>query len=224
MINLRSTLVATFLSASALAFTGSAQAAIVITNSGDLTTTNPNTFPAESKIFLDTFSGTAGVGHVGSQGGDPGTPQINFLANIAVDYKSGVASVDEQTGPRAAKFPYQSLLVSVAPGWTFNDLIFATLDQSDFTVLSSDSGLSTITGAGSGLEKYIAVSGSQITSLLFTSTSGDGFTQFKQFEVSGLERVGAVPEPSTWAMLILGFAGIGFMAYRRKNKPALMTA
>jgi hypothetical protein len=34
----------------------------------------------------------------------------------------------------------------------------------------------------------------------------------------------AVPEPSTWAMMILGFAGIGFMAYRRKSKPALMTA
>ncbi len=31
-----------------------------------------------------------------------------------------------------------------------------------------------------------------------------------------------VPEPSTWAMMILGFAGIGFMAYRRKSKPALM--
>ncbi len=32
----------------------------------------------------------------------------------------------------------------------------------------------------------------------------------------------AVPEPSTWAMMILGFAGIGFMAYRQKSKPALM--
>jgi hypothetical protein len=31
-----------------------------------------------------------------------------------------------------------------------------------------------------------------------------------------------VPEPSTWAMMILGFAGIGFMAYRHKSKPALM--
>jgi len=36
--------------------------------------------------------------------------------------------------------------------------------------------------------------------------------------------VGPVPEPSTWAMMILGFAGIGFMAYRRKAKPALMAA
>jgi hypothetical protein len=34
----------------------------------------------------------------------------------------------------------------------------------------------------------------------------------------------AVPEPSTWAMMILGFAGVGFMAYRRKSKPALMAA
>jgi hypothetical protein len=34
----------------------------------------------------------------------------------------------------------------------------------------------------------------------------------------------AVPEPSTWAMMIFGFAGIGFMAYRRKSKPVLTTA
>jgi hypothetical protein len=36
--------------------------------------------------------------------------------------------------------------------------------------------------------------------------------------------VGAVPEPSTWAMMIIGFAGVGFMAYRRKSKPASMAA
>jgi hypothetical protein len=31
----------------------------------------------------------------------------------------------------------------------------------------------------------------------------------------------AVPEPSTWAMMILGFAGIGFMAYRRRKSAGL---
>jgi hypothetical protein len=30
----------------------------------------------------------------------------------------------------------------------------------------------------------------------------------------------AVPEPSTWAMMILGFFGVGFMAYRRKSSGA----
>jgi PEP-CTERM motif-containing protein len=29
--------------------------------------------------------------------------------------------------------------------------------------------------------------------------------------------VAAVPEPSTWAMLILGFCGLGFLAHRRKK-------
>jgi hypothetical protein len=36
--------------------------------------------------------------------------------------------------------------------------------------------------------------------------------------------IAAVPEPSTWAMMILGFAGVGFMAYRRKNKPSFRVA
>jgi hypothetical protein len=36
--------------------------------------------------------------------------------------------------------------------------------------------------------------------------------------------LGAVPELSTWAMMILGFAGVGFMAYRRKAKPAFRFA
>jgi hypothetical protein len=38
------------------------------------------------------------------------------------------------------------------------------------------------------------------------------------------DTVDAVPEPSTWAMMILGFAGIGLMAYRRKSKPTMMAA
>jgi Carbohydrate binding domain/PEP-CTERM motif len=32
--------------------------------------------------------------------------------------------------------------------------------------------------------------------------------------------VGAVPEPQTWAMMMLGFAGVGFLAYRRNRKLA----
>jgi len=36
--------------------------------------------------------------------------------------------------------------------------------------------------------------------------------------------VTAVPEPSTWAMMILGFLGVGFMAYRRKSNSALRFA
>ncbi len=34
----------------------------------------------------------------------------------------------------------------------------------------------------------------------------------------------AVPETSTWAMMILGFMGVGFMAYRRRGQPSLRLA
>jgi hypothetical protein len=45
------------------------------------------------------------------------------------------------------------------------------------------------------------------------------------FDNVSLDVTAAVPEPSTWAMMILGFVGLGFAAYRRNAKLALpMTA
>jgi hypothetical protein len=38
------------------------------------------------------------------------------------------------------------------------------------------------------------------------------------------DSVPPVPEPSTWAMMILGFAGVGFMAYRRRTNATVRTA
>lgn len=35
-------------------------------------------------------------------------------------------------------------------------------------------------------------------------------------------QISAVPEPSTWAMMILGFAGVGYLAYRRRNQAAAL--
>jgi hypothetical protein len=40
--------------------------------------------------------------------------------------------------------------------------------------------------------------------------------------VSG--QITATPEPATWAMMILGFIGVGFTAYRRKSQGALRLA
>jgi hypothetical protein len=38
---------------------------------------------------------------------------------------------------------------------------------------------------------------------------------------NGIENVSAVPEPSTWAMMLLGFAGLGFAGYRASRKTAV---
>ena len=67
-------------------------------------------------------------------------------------------------------------------------------------------------------------------SYAFTAPSTGGYTLDFDF-VSGptpakdvlldAVNISGVPEPSTWAMMILGFLGVGFMAYRRKqNGPA----
>ena len=35
-------------------------------------------------------------------------------------------------------------------------------------------------------------------------------------------QIGGVPELSTWAMMLLGFAGVGFAAYRRRNQSTVL--
>jgi hypothetical protein len=65
------------------------------------------------------------------------------------------------------------------------------------------------------------------TALFFGLPDANGFNGPSGFysDNSGsfAVNVSAVPEPSTWAMMILGFFGVGFMAYRRKSRSALMT-
>jgi hypothetical protein len=43
-------------------------------------------------------------------------------------------------------------------------------------------------------------------------------------DVQFLSRTSSVPEASTWAMMLLGFLGVGFLAYRRKNGSTLRIA
>jgi hypothetical protein len=68
-------------------------------------------------------------------------------------------------------------------------------------------------------------------SLSFLATWQDG-DPFRMYSTIGyatpifggtvsVSQVAAVPEPSTWAMMILGFAGVGFMTYRRRKTAAL---
>jgi len=59
----------------------------------------------------------------------------------------------------------------------------------------------------------------------FTSLSWANpvFENWYGFNV-GFESVAAVPEPATWFMMILGFAGVGLIAYRRRDQAAARLA
>jgi hypothetical protein len=45
-----------------------------------------------------------------------------------------------------------------------------------------------------------------------------GFLEFDSASSASFEATGGVPEPSTWAMMLAGFAGLGFLGYRQTAK------
>jgi hypothetical protein len=61
---------------------------------------------------------------------------------------------------------------------------------------------------------------------LFGGEAGDNFQFVSNAFIAQPALAAAVPEPSTWAMMLIGFAGVGFAAYRRtkKNTTALVAA
>jgi hypothetical protein len=93
-------------------------------------------------------------------------------------------------------------------------------DLQNTTVISLGSFSRSITLASSDpLQQY---------SLSFTTTGGvlsfADLADENGIEGNILDNVvlaSAVPEPSTWAMIILGFAGVGYMTYRRGKTAAL---
>jgi hypothetical protein len=54
------------------------------------------------------------------------------------------------------------------------------------------------------------------TNISLVGNSGDKYIGLDDVAVA------AVPEPATWAMMILGFMGIGAMTYRRRKQPAAL--
>jgi PEP-CTERM motif len=62
--------------------------------------------------------------------------------------------------------------------------------------------------------------GEALSSIIFTSDNPGGGQPFLA-AVTTMNAVAAVPEPSTWAMMILGFVGIGAMTYRRRKSAML---
>ena len=66
--------------------------------------------------------------------------------------------------------------------------------------------------------------GEQIQSITFGGyqPAGSGIADIRQVRLAGVQPLtGAVPEPSTWAMLLVGFGAIGASLRRRKSSPRL---
>jgi hypothetical protein len=52
----------------------------------------------------------------------------------------------------------------------------------------------------------------------FTDRQSGSTATFEGLSLTDSPEVAAVPEPSTWAMMMLGFAGLGVMSYRKSRR------
>lgn len=76
----------------------------------------------------------------------------------------------------------------------------------------------TAVGSGNNSNFEVSVSGGLFDSITIQSTNG--FSQVKQISIEPLVR--AVPEPATWAMMLLGFGGIGMTMRRRQRRGSVL--
>lgn len=97
---------------------------------------------------------------------------------------------------------------------------------------STSTGNANYGGAGTGLDPNIQLSlssGTNITRAVFSNLSGFGNTfTIDDVDVGGrigggggVITDGGVPEPSTWAMMLIGFAGLGAAIRRRRTVTAV---
>ncbi len=94
------------------------------------------------------------------------------------------------------------------PTGSYTDTLNLTVDGSTGTATSA-SGSNYVSSPGSGFIGFISTT--PVSSAVLTGTGAEDFVDIAQ--LSGT----TVPEPSTWAMLLLGFAGLGYAGYRARR-------
>ena len=183
-----------------------AQAAILVCAQG------ASCVSGTTNVNLGAFTNTPTVtGNVGIGG-----PLVTFTSTQGnLSTNSGAATVFAANGGSLT-----SLTFTILSGFTAAEFNLENGSPSSFLVNLSNSAGETFSQTltqlnGSNIFNIVAPAGTTYTSATFSSTGG-GFADLKQLRVT--LAAGAVPEPATWGMMLLGFGGIG-MAMRRRRRP-----
>jgi hypothetical protein len=155
--------------------------------------------PAAAVVFDYTGSGSYAIA-------GPPDPKA-FSGSFTFDAGTGQVTIADFTTATLGEY---STIVSdqVSGGVHFLDLTNA--DASNIFHLVFDNQTSLVAGALTSTDPGLS-------SIRFTG-SPDSVRNLGSFFEGSFTVAAAVPEPSTWAMMLLGFAGVGFMAYRRSRK------
>jgi len=159
---------------------------------------------------------------ISSPTGDPGDEAT--IQNVGAPNQNVVVDGN-------ADDPYGTLLVIKKTGGGLFSLV--SLDVANLD--NPGSPISVFPGSGFRIEVSGAPSGDAVFgpgSSTFATESPAGFTNISELDINLVSLAGgttfavdnivlssAVPEPSTWAMMALGFIGLGFAGYR-KGRPA----
>jgi hypothetical protein len=98
---------------------------------------------------------------------------------------------------------------------TGEDYAHIFLTPSDFSSLQGG-GTGSVVAFPTGISFFNPIPTSGGTLTFNEAATGPFF-----LEASKVQNVSAVPELSTWAMMLIGFAGIGFASYRRSKRTML---
>jgi hypothetical protein len=134
---------------------------------------------------------------------------------------SGLLTVDKTVGEVTA-------INLFADGFAMKDIVAQPSEDNQFTFLAS---------SGDGKAQVSLVFGVSLSDFVYGALSQD--SRFDDFAAdppthtflligivqpfSATAPASSVPEPSTWALMIVGFAGIGFLAIRRAGTATAAT-
>jgi hypothetical protein len=158
------------------------------------------------------------------------TGTITFAAPLAANLTVNQSSSNSNVTPVSFSFtagPETLTSAAFSPGFTsfqFSTDASGNIIGWEIVIGLGGGGQINIDNIGSGFSGNV---GDQVA----VGANFKGDANFDPSEAFALNRVAgeftiaaAVPEPSTWAMMVLGFCGLGFMTYRRKSKLALGAA
>jgi hypothetical protein len=167
---------------------------------------------------------TSYTGHIGGVGGEV----INITTTTATTTGSGNAIITPAAVSPGNNDIFSSATFTPAlhnytsfstqgqlPGPTDGSVTITLVDNGGQTFTWTDVAHNALFGPF-GVEAIFGT-GETISSVTVSTTGTDGFVNLKLLDFGFAT---AVPEASTWAMMILGFMGVGFMAYRRRGQPS----
>jgi hypothetical protein len=188
--------------------TGNAQPQCANTDTNVLMSSQPN-----PNLINTNFNGNATV---------TGTFTSPEALNMGASGQAVVTAVDGVIN---------NLTYNLLNGLSFTTATFNLIGTGNVTIdgfvfgfdSTGDAFTRAISGNGQNFSGITGTAGERFTGFSLTA---NGLTSFEQLRLAGVQQVASVPEPATWALMLMGFGAVGFSMRRRRAtaRPMLQMA